>query len=102
MATTKKKQTTNYLTLDDANDFRTISKIMSDAGYSMNHATARNYFFESIKTILTNICIDLKIDFDSMKIDDLVKMKEVHDALYDVIYLAYEQNKKGIANGIGH
>ena len=86
--------TSKYLTLDNSIDFRTISKIMSEADYPMNHATARNYFFESIKTIITNICIDMKIDFDSDKINKLVKMKEVHDALYDVLYLAYEQNKQ--------
>ena len=50
-----------YVTINENGmDFRKMSKIMSDAGYKMNHATTRNILILGIETLIIHISGSLK------------------------------------------
>lgn len=82
-----KKKIKKYVTIEEGTDFRTIAKIMSDKGFKMNHATARNVLISAIKKLLNYSAerVGVKIPEGNMK--DLVKDQTVHTALADVLYL---------------
>jgi hypothetical protein len=84
-----------YITLSDGIDYRTISKVMTEAGFRMNHATARNVFWSGIHSFLNALGKDLTGD----RVEELLKDDGFHEALADLLYLAYrkikeEENKK--------
>ncbi len=83
-----------YVTVEDGTDFRTIAKIMSRKGYKMNHATARNVLMAAIEKLLNYSANEVGAQITSAEVDELLKSQEIHKALADVLYLAYEQMKE--------
>ena len=81
-----------YVTLQEGTDFRHIAKVMTDKGYKMNHATARNQLMQAIENLLNYTANDLGLNLTKEQLAELAKNQEVHDALQDVLYLA---NKGG-------
>lgn len=79
-----------YITLEDGTDYRTISKIMTSAGFQMNHATARNVFWVAIKNFLTNMGKNLTDE----EVEELLKDEDFHSALSDILFLARESIKE--------
>jgi len=74
-----------YIVLEDGVDFRTISKKMSDAGWRMNHATARNQLMSAMKNLMTELSKELHLDLNDEKILDLISDAQVHETLNDVL-----------------
>lgn len=91
--TTRKRK---YVTLKngDGCDFRKIAKIMTDAGYKMNHATARNQLMLAIKTVLLNASSSLNIKLGKNHIQEMVSNQALQDNLADVLCLAYYNLKQ--------
>lgn len=83
-----------YITLDESMDFRQIAKVMSDNHYKMNHATARNQVLSAVEELLSGAVADMGLTLSNEQIKELAKNQEVHEALQDVLYLAYEKAKK--------
>lgn len=81
-----------YLTIEEGKDYRKIAKIMTAAGFKMNHATARNIFFSSMRKFFINLCDNLQIEKDK-NVDRLMKDQYVHDLLVDVLHKAFMENK---------
>ena len=44
-----------YVTLEEGTDFRKIAQIMTEAGYQMNHATARNVLMTSLTNLFRHV-----------------------------------------------
>lgn len=82
-----------YLTTTDGLGYRDIAKIMCKAGDKMNYTTAHNQFLKSVKKILEQVCIDLNIEVEEEHLAEVSKNQEVHEALHNVLYLAYEYKK---------
>lgn len=80
-----------YITLPEKMDFRKIGKIMTKAGFDMNHATARNQVVAAMKDVLLFLSKDLKSDISLEQISDLVESQEVQKSLQEVLYLAYKE-----------
>lgn len=74
-----------YLTIDCGKDYREIAKIMTERGYKMNHATARNILFVGMKKFFKNLSYELKLE-KNPNINSLLKNPEVHDILIDVLH----------------
>jgi len=81
----------SYVVLPEKMDFRKIGKIMTKAGYDMNHATARNQVVSAIKEVLQHLVKNLKTDISLEQVNDLVSNQEIQQALQEVIYLAYNE-----------
>ena len=85
--TDKKK----YITLGDGGcDFRQMAKIMTDAGFKMNHATARNQLIIAIDSLLMKVGTMLNANISSEDIEKLRNNQEIHNNLADVLYMAYQ------------
>ena len=82
-----------YITIEDGTDFRRIAKIMTSAGFGMNHATARNQLVLAMKNLLLLIGKEMGIKLDKKQLELLVQRQDVHNILSDVLYLAYHSSK---------
>ena len=87
--TTTTKPIVTYITLEDCCDFRRIARIMSKAGYTMNHATARNTMMIALSNFLTNLAKNLGIAPNEANIQRLVNSSEIHAHLQDVLQHIY-------------
>jgi len=83
-----------YIVLPEKMDFRKIGKIMTKAGYDMNHATARNQVVSAMKEVLSILVKDLRSDISLEQINDLVSNQDIHQALQEVLYLAFKELKE--------
>lgn len=88
-----------YIVLEDGIDFRTIAKKMTAAGYKMNHATARNLFMEVVEQFIKGITSELKINTSKMNIEEMLKEPMIHEALTDILSVAYEREKTLMERG---
>ena len=87
----KEKQNKKYVTLEEGEDFRTIAKIMTDNGFIMNHATARNQLITSLEKLLMDF--SERIRDTRSKIPNVEKMMKEHslnDDFSDMLYLTYK------------
>jgi hypothetical protein len=80
-----------YVTLEEGIDFRKIAQIMTEAGYQMNHATARNVLMTSLTNLFKHISGEMDIDVSEAQIKNILKDQKVHEALSDVLFQAHEQ-----------
>jgi len=82
-----------YVTIDDGIDFRSIAAMMTDAGYRMNHATARNITVAALKKFAEELNEELGSDMDSEKLKEMLKDQELHTAMSDVLYAIYHKTE---------
>ncbi|MFA6049941.1 MAG: hypothetical protein WC761_01970 [Candidatus Paceibacterota bacterium] len=87
----KKKK---YITLEDGADFRKIADVMTDAGYKMNHATARNQLMLAMENLFTEIGRELNLRLNKEQISEMLRSQDVHDALTDILYLAHNNKQR--------
>lgn len=88
----KTKSNKKYVTTNDGGiDFRSMSKIMTNAGYPQNHATIRNNLCFAIEELLFNVSKSLKIKMRKSVIKQLITSQFMQDNLSDVIYSAYKE-----------
>lgn len=84
-----------YVTLkNEGCDFRTMARIMTNSGYRMNHATARNQLMLAIESLLTQTSLNLKVKANKEHIKELIANQDLQDTLSDVLYAAYQEMKK--------
>ncbi len=83
-----------YITLKDGIDYRTISKIMSKAGYQMNHATARNTLMNAMNNFVVKIGEEVGLEITQEKANEILKESELHHAFSDILFKAYSELKK--------
>lgn len=77
-----------YITLDSGIDFRKIARIMTAAGWKINHATARNQLMFAMKKLLTHVGKQMGIEFTEERISELLNSRAVHSALCDCLFRA--------------
>lgn len=80
-----------YVTLEDGTDFRQIAQIMSEAGFQMNHATARNVLMTSLGHLMGHISDEMGVEMTEGHIETMLRDQKVHEALSDVLYEAHKQ-----------
>lgn len=89
-----------YVTVEEGIDFRTIAKIMTERGYKMNHATARNVLINAIRRLMSYTADQVGTRIPDELMDELVKDQDVHLALADVLYQAHKTHEEnGELNG---
>lgn len=85
------KKVNSYVTLEDGTDFRKIAQIMTDAGYRMNHATARNVLMSSLGNLIRHISEEIGSTLSDDQVCQILKDQEVHEALSDILTVAHSQ-----------
>jgi hypothetical protein len=84
-----------YITITEGEDYRTIAKRMTDLGYKMNHATARNILLSGMKKFLRSISEELGNSIDDNQAARLCMRQDIHEVIGDILALSIqEENKK--------
>lgn len=63
----------SYVTLEEGTDFRKIAQIMTEAGYQMNHATARNVLMTSLTNLLKHISTEMNVQITDNQIKEMLR-----------------------------
>ena len=83
-----KKVNFSYATVSDdceSANYRTISKIMTENGYKMNHASARNYILKIMKQFAKSIALHEGIRFSDEKLSMIARNPNFQSAIGDLI-----------------
>ena len=81
-----------YVTVEDGVDFRTIAKDISQHGYPMNHATARNIVFEALKTVASDLVEKNIQTYPSVQqLESIVNSRYFQESLPEFLYMIYEE-----------
>lgn len=86
-----------YVTLEEGMDYRTISNLMTEAGWKMNHATVRDIFMSAMSKIVKDVIVRLDIQLSEDELYDVLKSNSMHRALQDILEELYDENGKLIA-----
>lgn len=89
----KKNGDKKYVTLAEGTDFRKIATIMTEAGYQMNHATARNVLMTAMKKVIKSMSNSVGHELNEESLNRLLQSPGVHKAFGDILYDAYELMK---------
>jgi len=65
-------------------DYRTIAEKMSEQGYKMNHATARNVFLRGMKKLSGSLCSLYEID-DGATIDQIARDPRFQQGMVEIV-----------------
>lgn len=93
--TTENKEK-KYITLEEGLDFRSIAKVMTQHGFRMNHATARNQLIVAMEKLLQNIAGEIQgkqKDTVAPNLESLLKDANIHEYLSDILYLAHKEQE---------
>jgi len=74
----------------DGMDYRTIAEKMTDAGFKMNHATARNVFLKAMKKLAEPICEAYKSS-DSQGSDDISRDPRFQSCMTEMVSSIYDE-----------
>lgn len=80
-----------YVTLEEGTDFRKIAQIMTEAGFQMNHATARNVLMISLTNLFKHVSTEMGVDVSEAQIKNILRDQKVHEALSDILFQAHQQ-----------
>tara|TARA_Y100000310_G_scaffold253126_1_gene259924 strand:+ start:3006 stop:3302 length:297 start_codon:yes stop_codon:yes gene_type:complete len=83
-----KKFKFSYATVSDderSANYRTISKIMTENGYKMNHASARNYILKIMKQFAKNIALNEGIRLSDERLGVIAKNPNFQSAVGDLV-----------------
>ena len=85
-----------YITLEEGVDFRTIAKTLTQHGFRMNHATARNQLIVAMEKLLAHVASEINGHRNktngtlAVNLEDLLKDPNVHEYLSDVLFAAHK------------
>jgi len=83
-----KKITFSYATVsddDESANYRTISKVMTENGYKMNHASARNYILKIMKQFAKNIALNEGVKLTDEKLSIIARNPNFQSAIGDLV-----------------
>ena len=83
-----KKIKYSYATVSDDNlsaNYRTISKIMTENGYKMNHASARNYILKIMKQFAKSIALHEGLKLSDERLMNIARNPNFQSAIGDLV-----------------
>lgn len=83
-----------YITLEDGCDFRRIAQLMSEAGWEMNHATARNVLMSATSKLVKSVAGEVGAKLTEEELYSILKNQITHDSLQEILYQAYKELKE--------
>ena len=83
-----------YITLSLGNDFRQIARDMTNAGWSMNHATARNVFMTAMAILIKDVASQVGKPLSEEELFLILKNQDTYDSLTEVLEQAYTLHKQ--------
>ena len=71
-------------------DYRTIAEKMTDDGYKMNHATARNIFLRAMKKLASPLCEMYTPETTQSHLDYIAKDPRFQASMIEMVSTIYE------------
>ncbi len=62
-----------YATVKDGMDYRAISEIMSERGFKMNHATARNVLLSAMRSIAKDLLLARGEGIETDRVEEIAR-----------------------------
>lgn len=94
-ASTETTSSRKYITLESGVDFRKIAEVMTQAGYQMNHATARNQLMIALTKLLDDVAKQAGAKLSKAQLSKLLQNQTVHNALADILHVVHEEDQAG-------
>ena len=88
-----------YIIVNEGIDFRRIAKIMTSAGFRMNHATARNQLMIAMENLFAQLGSQIGLKLDKKQVSSLIHSQSIHDVLGEVLWNAYHKKQNGSSKG---
>lgn len=82
------KEKMKYITVENGKDYRQIAKIMTENGYSINHATARNIVMSGLFTFIKNLTKEFGLHLSDKEVQALCEDSEIQNLLPELLYKA--------------
>ena len=79
------KMNQGYATVADGLDYRAISEIMTENGFKMNHATARNVLLGAMRSLAVDVLISRGESPDPVKADKIARMPQFQSGIADML-----------------
>ena len=76
-------------------DYRSIAEKMSDDGYEMNHATARNVFLRAMKKLASSVC-DLYDIKNPTMVEAASRDPRFQEGMIELVSDIYHQKKEDL------
>ena len=74
-------------------DYRRIASKMTDMGFSMNHAGARQVFLGAMIAIASKICQEYDLSLTSEQVESLARRPQFQMAIAQVVHNLHEEQK---------
>ena len=89
------KMNQGYATVKDGLDYRAISEIMSEKGFKMNHATARNVLLSAMRSLASDLLVSRGREADPAESDRIARSPQFQSGVADMLNdLASESEKR--------
>lgn len=82
-----------YITITEGEDYRTIASKMTNMGFKMNHATARNILLSGMRKFVKGISTELGHSLDDEQAEMLIMRQDIHEVIGDILALCTEEEK---------
>lgn len=92
-----KKVKFSYATVSDDDtsaNYRTISKIMTENGYKMNHASARNYILKIMKQFAKSIALQEGLKLSDERLMVIARNPSFQSAIGDLVQTEFSKISK--------
>jgi len=84
------KMNQGYATVQDGLDYRAISEIMTERGFKMNHATARNVLLSAMRSLAEDLLVSRGEDSNPDEVDRIARSPQfqagISEALGDLTF----------------
>ena len=67
------KMKQGYATVADGLDYRAISEIMTERGFKMNHATARNVLLSALRSLASDLLLSRGEDLQLERVEQIAR-----------------------------
>ena len=79
------KMNQGYATVKDGLDYRAISEIMSERGFKMNHATARNVLLSGMRSLAADLLVSRGENPDPGESDRIARSPQFQSGVADML-----------------
>jgi hypothetical protein len=74
-----------YATVKDGMDYRAISEIMTERGYKMNHATARNVLLSAMRSLAKDLLLARGEGLETDRIEQIARSPMFQSGVSDSV-----------------
>lgn len=87
------KMNQGYATVADGLDYRAISEIMTERGFKMNHATARNVLLSAMRSLASDLLLSRGEELQLERVDQIARSPQFQSGISDAVSDLYSSGE---------